>query len=218
MRTDVKSGWVFLGLSFLAFCGLGLEGLVMEAESSIYGTAMKVWTSQQSILHWILTCIIWIAVGALLLLLSKRKMHFDPLLERSSLKLLPAILAVLLFALMIVISYLDWNGLKVIKEFHNLGLVRFFFQYLYYVVETGLVILVIAFSQKAGELWFKNRFIPYGGIFVALTWGLVHMLSKGDVTTGIIAAAGGLIFGVMYLLLGKDLRKAFPIICLSFIL
>ena len=219
MKQDVKQGLGFLGLSFLAFCGLGLEILLaLGLEPLIYGAEMNEWNVAQSIFHWTLTCVVWILVVVLLLILSKKKMGFDPLSEKGPLKLLPTIVAVLLFAFMLVISYLDWNGLKVIKEFQYNGLAKFVFQYLYYIVETCLVVLVIVFSQRAGELWFKNKLIPYGGIFVALTWGLVHTLTKGDLITGIIAAIGGLIFGVMYLLLGKDLRKAFPIICLAFIL
>ncbi len=219
MKTDAKQGWKFLGLSFLTFCALGLELLLaLGIEPLIYGAEMNEWNVTQWILHWILTCAVWIIAGVLLLALSKKKLSYDPLSEKSPLKLLPTISAILLFAFMLVISYMNWNGLKVIKEFQNHGLAKFIFQYLYYIVETFLVVLVIVFAQRAGELWFKNKFIPYGGLFVALTWGLVHTLTKGDVTTGILAAAGGLIFGAMYLLLGKDLRKAFPLICLAFIL
>ena len=219
MSKDGKLAWGFLGMSFLSFCGLGLEVLIMfEIEPRLYGVEVNAWSESQYIMHWIFTCIVWIIVGALLLVLTKKKMKFDPLSIKSSVKLLPAILSFVLFLGMLIISYLGWNGLKILKELNNLGLARFIFQYIYYVVETLLVILIIVFAQKAGELWFKNPLIPYGGIFVALTWGLVHMLTKGDVLTGIIVAIGGLIFGSMYILMGKDLRKAFPLICLAFIL
>ncbi len=214
-----RTGWAFLGMSFLAFCGLGLEGLLaFGIEPPIYGAEMKEWNETQSILHWILTCVVWIAVISLLLLLSKKKMKYEPLSEKSSVTPLPGVIALVLLLFMIIISYLGWNGVKVMKEFQHLGLARFIFQYIYYVVESGLVVLVISFAQKAGELWFNNKFIPYGGIFVALTWGLVHTLTNGSLKTGLIAALAGIIFGVMYLLLGKDLRKAFPLICLAFIL
>ena len=218
MKTDIKQGWGFLGLSFLAFFGLGLEALIaFVIEPLIYGIEMNEWNTTQTILHWIFTCVVWILMGVLLLVLSK-KMSYEPLSERSPFKLLPTIIAVLLFVGMLVISYLDSKGFKVIKEFQYNGPARFVFQYLYYVVETCLVVLVIVFAQRAGELWFKNKLIPYGGIFVALTWGLVHALTQGSLSSGIISALAGLIFGVMYLLMGKDLRKAFPIICLAFIL
>ncbi len=56
------------------------------------------------------------------------------------------------------------NRAKVLKELHYNGWLKFIFQYIYYVFETGLVLLIIVFGQKAFEKWFHNDsrvLIPY---------------------------------------------------------
>jgi hypothetical protein len=67
-------------------------------------------------------------------------------------------------------------------------------------------------------VWFHKEKIPYGGIVVALTWGLVHILSKGSLATGILAAGAGFSFGVTYLLLNRDVRKVYPVLFIMFAL
>ena len=63
---------------------------------------------------------------------------------------------VIIFILMIVFSYIDWNGSKVLKEFRYNGWLKFIFQYIYYVFEVGLVVLIVIFGQKAFEKWFHK--------------------------------------------------------------
>ena len=117
----------------------------------------------------------------------------------------------------LTISYFDWNGSKVIREFYANGPIRFVFQYIYYVFETVLVTLIRIFGQKAFEKWFHRENIPYGGIIVALTWGIGHFFTK-DIWTGIVCMIGGLAFGSVYLLVNRDIRKAFPILWIMFVL
>ncbi len=92
------------------------------------------------------------------------------------------------------------------------------FQYIYYLAEGFLISLIIVFGQKACEKWFHNEKIPYGGIALGLTWGLVHIFTKGSMVIGILSAIGGFMFGTVYLLVNKDYRKALPIITALFIL
>jgi len=67
-----------------------------------------------------------------------------------------------------------------------------------------LVLLIIIFGQTAFEKWFNNNKIPFGGILVALTWGLGHWLSKGSLITGLYTAVGGFVFGSAYLLTRRE--------------
>ena len=64
---------------------------------------------------------------------------------------------------------------------------------------------------------FTNPNIPYGGIIVALTWGVGHFFTK-DVLTGIITMLSGLAFGSVYLLVNRDIKKAYVILWLIFVL
>lgn len=83
--------------------------------------------------------------------------------------------------------------------------------------ETFLVMLILIFGQKAFELWFHNDKIPYGGIVVAITWGIAHFFTK-DIVTGILCMISGFAFGSVYLLVNRDIRKAFPILFIMFAL
>ncbi len=91
-------------------------------------------------------------------------------------------------------------------------------QVLYYLVEMVMVLLIIVFGQYAFEKWFKNDKIPYGGILVALTWGLGHWMSKGSLGTGIYTAVGGFFFGSTYLLTGRNIKLSYLFLCIMFIL
>ncbi|MCM1258280.1 MAG: hypothetical protein NC307_10580 [Roseburia sp.] len=91
------------------------------------------------------------------------------------------------------------------------------FQYIYYIFETVLVTLILVFGQNAFEKWFRRRNIPYGGIIVAITWGIGHFFTK-DISTGIVTMIAGLAFGSVYLLAGRDIRKTYPILWIMFVL
>ena len=117
----------------------------------------------------------------------------------------------------LIISYMSWNGSKVIKEFYANGLIKFIFQYIYYFFETILIVFILIFGQKAFETWFHKENIPYGGIIVAITWGVAHFFTK-DILTGLICIISGLAFGSVYLLVNRDIRKAFPILWIMFVL
>ena len=81
-----------------------------------------------------------------------------------------------------------------------------------------MVLLIIVFGQYAFEKWFKNDKIPYGGILVALTWGLGHWFTKGSLGTGIYTAIGGFVFGSVYLLTRRNIKLSYLFLCIMFIL
>ena len=83
--------------------------------------------------------------------------------------------------------------------------------------ETFLVMLILIFGQKAFEKWFIKTNIPYGGIILAVTWGVGHFITK-DIITGIVTAIMSLAFGSIYLLVNRDIRKAYPILFIMFVL
>lgn len=117
----------------------------------------------------------------------------------------------------LILSYFDWNGNKVIKEFYANDSVKFIFQYIYYIFETILVMLILVFGQNAFEKWFRKQNIPYGGIIVAIRWGIAHFFTK-DIQTGIGTVISGIAFGSVYLLVNRDIRKAYPILWIMFTL
>lgn len=212
------SGIHFLMLALLAFAGIGLEVLLaFGIEPLIYGASLNEWSDTQAIVHWIVTCTLWGAVSFGIVRLAKKKYGFDLFQRGSKLSAWQWVLVVIFMIGSLIVSYVDWNGSKLIREFYANGPVRFVFQYIYYVFETVLVTLILVFGQKAFEKWFHRENIPYGGIIVALTWGIGHFFTK-DIWTGIVCMIGGLAFGSVYLLVNRDIRKAFPILWIMFVL
>lgn len=216
MKKETGLGYIILAL--LSFCGLGIELLyALLLEPIIYGTEIQGWTSTQMICHWIITCISWGVVTVLLLYYVKKKYNWNLFSKKNKVLKKNWLIIIFIFIFLLIVSYLDWAGFKIIKEFNYNGLLKFVFQYIYYFFETMLVILIVVFGQKAFEIWTNNHKIPFGGIVCAATWGLVHVLTKGNILIGLLGALNGLVFGIIYLLVNKDLKKTFFITFLMFI-
>lgn len=211
-------GWDYFCLALFAFAGLGLEGvLAYGLEPVLYGAQMKDWGTWQNILHWIMTCVLWGVISFYLIRLAKRKYEFDLFKKAQPMKIWQWIMAIICVIFMLIVSYLDWNGSKVLIEYRANGLLKFIFQYIYYLFETVLFMLIIVFGQKAFEKWFHKETIPFGGIVVALTWGLAHIFTKGNLLIGLISALGGFFFGVVYLLVNRDIKKTYLLLFIMFV-
>lgn len=217
-NVNVK-GINYLCLALYAFLGLGIEAIyAFLLEPIIYGHQIADWNVIQNIIHWIITCITWGIITWVILKVSKRKYGFDIFISEGKMKLWQWLCIVLCIVFSLTVSYWDWNGFKVVKEFRYNGLLKFVFQYIYYVFETALFTLILVYGQKAFELWFKKKNIPYGGIILALTWGLAHIFTKGSISVGLLSALGGFTYGVVYLLVNRDIKKTFPILFIMFVL
>ncbi len=214
-----KMGWNFLSLAVTAFGGLGIEMLyAFILEPVLFGAQMGSWSDGQSIMHWILTCVTWAAVGIWLVRSAKKNYSLDILSVHGKLQAWQWAAVLAMLAVSVIIQYLDWGGLKFVIEFQRLGAVLFLFQYLYYAFETLLFLMIIVFGQKACELWIGHDKIPYGGIVCGLTWGLGHILSKGGLLIGLHGLLWGILLGTAYLVVNKDIRKAWAVLFLMFVL
>ena len=214
-----KMGWNFLSLAVTAFGGLGIEMLyAFILEPVLFGAQMGSWSDGQSIMHWILTCVTWAAVGIWLVRSAKKNYSLDILSVHGKLQAWQWAAVLAMLAVSVIIQYLDWGGLKLVIEFQRLGAVLFLFQYLYYAFETLLFLMIIVFGQKACELWMGHDKIPYGGIVCGLTWGLGHILSKGGLLIGLHGLLWGILLGTAYLVVNKDIRKAWAVLFLMFVL
>lgn len=213
------TGWDYFSLGMLAFAGLGLEALYAYLlEPMIYGVAMQEWNTSQTIVHWIITCISWGIVGYLLILTSKKKYQFNLFEAADRMTKWQWVAIIFCVVLALVASYIDWKGFKVIREFQHKGLLLFVFQYIYYVFETVLFMLIIIFTQKAFEVWYKRKNIPYGGIICGITWGLAHAFTKGSIWIGLEGIVMGFFLGVTYLLVNRDIKKTYIALFIMFVL
>lgn len=217
-----ESSWMYLLLSVGAFFGLALEGIhAFVWEPLVYGgISLREYNDWQSILHWMITCFTWLGVAYLLIRFARNKLGFDIFAKGESMKPWQWVTTLLSVVFALYISYTDWEGFKIIKEFQNKGWLKFIFQYIYYMVETVLFTLIIVFGQKAFEICTKKRNVPWGGLFCAITWGIVHIISRGylDIQNGLFASLKGFMFGVAYLLANRDFIKSYFILSLMFVL
>lgn len=212
------TGADYLYLALYAFAGIGLELILVGVIEPLFGISMETYTTSQIILHWITICIVWLLAGIFLISLAGKKYNFNLWEHKSRLKGLQYLGIVVCLLVSVGAHYADWGGLKPLLELQRLGMLKFVFQYIYYIVEGFLISLIVIFGQKACETWFKKENIPYGGIILALTWGLMHIVSKGSIMVGLLSAFGGFLYGAAYLVVGKDYRKALPLMCLMFVL
>lgn len=219
-RVGKEAGWKYLLLSLGAFLGLSLEAIHAYGwEPIIYGNiTFREYSTWQAVLHWLITCLTWAAVGFLLVRIAKSRMGFDIWAKKEKMKHWQLVVAFLGIVLAIAMSYFSWDGFKVIKEFQFKDLVKFIFQYIYYMVETAMFLLIIIFGQKALEIWTQKPNVPWGGIICGFTWGAAHIISRGtfDIENGVLSTISGFMFGAAYLLANRDIKKSWLILFLMF--
>lgn len=200
----------YLGYALYAFGGLGIEILLMMLETNLWGISSSKWTILQNVIHWSATCVIW-GVLAFLLLKQVPKQHS---------KIRPINIAVVSLIIFVSIVYTSfvWNGFKPIVEFVNNGFIKFIFQYIYYAFESILILLIIIFGQMLFEKFMGRKTnLPAGSIILALTWGLIHILTQGT-GTGIYACIQSCLFGLVYLALNRSIATSYLAITLMFML
>ena len=212
-------GMDYILLALTAFGGLGMEVLYANLlEPMIYGCGMKEWSTWQTILHWVITCITWALMAWYTVKSAKKDCGFDLFEKSEPIKPWQWMATAGCVAICLISTYFDWGGSKLLIEFQRNGALKFTFQYIYYLFEVVLFMLIIVFGQKAFEVWFKKKNIPYGGIVVALTWGMAHWFTKGSLVAGLYTAFGGFCFGVVYLFLNRNIKWTYVALCIMFIL
>jgi hypothetical protein len=124
-----------------------------------------------------------------------------------------------------------------LEIFEQWGVLIFFAQLIYFTGEMFIMVFLISYIQ--GIATEKGKVAPYGGFFLALTWGASHFIigssltgnvltvfdrklwdvgSLSNTTIGIYYIMISLLMGVIFNLLNKDFRYAFPMAVLLYLL
>ena len=206
-RVDNKE---FLWYSLYSFAGFGLEILLLMIENIF----IKEQTTFTTCFHWGLTAILWGTISFILYKNSKSKLNFD-LVNNNCVGKRNIFFSLVMIIIFLIAKCCFFNSIKSIDEFNNLGIIKFIFQYIYYLFETILILFTISFGQRFFEGISKNKIIPYGGLVLAFTWGLMHILTQ-NMATGIFAFASAILYGIVYLLLNKNTKYSFIGILLMF--
>ncbi|WP_150267512.1 hypothetical protein [Paenibacillus tepidiphilus] len=205
----------YLALGLYAFAGFGFEVVLSMLLPSILGVGSSEYTLIHHCIHWVLTCILWGSMALFLIRLSRKKYAFDIMKLNEAPDSKGWLLAVVTSVAAIAVTTIVWGGFKPVQEYK--GIIESVVQNIYYLFEAALILLTIAFGQKFGETLLKRGSLPYGGIFLALTWGLIHILLQGSLT-GVYAFFMSILYGTVYILLNKNTRYSYLMIAIIFIL
>ncbi|SJZ74288.1 hypothetical protein [Anaerorhabdus furcosa] len=212
--------WDYLNYAMLAFLGLGLEmGLLLFVEPFIFsGTITSQYSSLQKIIHWVATMFLWVGMIVYIIVDLKKVKKFDVFnYTKPSYK--GIVVSIILVIICIGMNYYDWHTLKIMAEFQSKSFILFLFQYLYYFVEIGLVLLILICGQAFFEENFQQREgVPYGGLVLCFTWGIVHYLSKGSLSTAMAVMIYSILFGLIYTNMKKNTLWTYLLILLAFII
>ena len=173
MVREVK--WTkYLWLSLLSFAAFMLEYLsIFGIEVIFLHVDIQNYTAHQRSIHCIIMVFMWAFFIGALLLYSRKQYHF-PVRgnKRDIISLKNWIVTLACFIGCKIMTFIDWHTLKIIGEAQGKTVFQFCTQYLYYIFEVVLVVLIIIYGQKALETLLKKEIlIPFGGIILAMTWG-----------------------------------------------
>lgn len=195
-------------------------------EQAVYPLFMKVEPQWLSIALFII-CYTYVFYGlAIIVHIRWRKKIGDPIIRKQEKLNWKAIIIVLIIgvvfrrleSLVLGASQLPMLISEIIGYIKNLsplwmGIAGLVLRELYYVFEFTLVTCIVDCAQKTGEKLGWSSRIPWGGIFLGLTWGLIHIISKGSIETGIACLLLSLVVGSVYLYFGK--KPAYAWLCVA---
>ena len=223
MVREVK--WTkYLWLSLLSFGAFMLEYLsIFVIEVTFLHIDIQNNTMQQRSIHCIIMVFMWAFFIGILLFFSRKYYHFPERgNNRNKISLKNWIVTLACFIGCKIITFIDWHTLKFVGETQGKTVFQFCVQYLYYLFEVMLVILIIIYGQKAIEtLLKKENPIPFGGIILALTWGAFHFVSRGvglEIWNGISTIIFSVLSGVMYLRLNRKYLYSYLFIAMGYLL
>lgn len=200
-------------LSFLFLC---LDIVLAFCESIIYKAVITDLSHDQLITHWKMIIVLWSLSALAIIFYGRRYCNYNAFTAQFK----PARKASILgFSIPIgcitalTVIYGKPGFVRLVTKAPDLAV----FQYAYAAFEMLLAALLISFAQKGFDAAGVNPRIPTGGIALAVSWGLIHYLTKGSWSVALIVSTFAIVYGIIHNLLGKDLRKSWPLMYLLFI-
>ncbi len=204
-----KCATTFGVLGFICLLGLCFEFVIILFEQFIYDKTYNKFTITESITHWLIISGLWGILGLVLFYISARVYNFN----FSKKKNLPSergwIVAVLLFLTSFGLKFRIYGGWKPATDFMQSGWFQFIFQYIYYLFQAVIILIMVIFTQEATDRALKThklkfRHIPWGGIILAATWGAVHLVTEANFTVAIYYIILSLLAGAAHLAVNKN--------------
>ncbi|MDO5151501.1 MAG: hypothetical protein Q4D76_19285 [Oscillospiraceae bacterium] len=214
----------YFWLSLLSFGAFMLEYLsIFLIEAMLLDVDIQNYTAHQRSVHCIIMVFMWAVFIGVLLLFSKKHCHFPTRgNQEDKISLKNWIVTFVCFIGCKILTFIDWHTLKVIGEAQGKTIFQFCAQYLYYIFEVMLVTLIVIYGQKAVETFLKKESsIPFGGIILAMTWGIFHFVSRGvgiEIWNGISTMIFSVLSGEIYLKLNRRWLHSYLFIAMGYLL
>ena len=219
-------------LAFIVFAFLGSEFIVLILSTIVDGRSLDQYGSWPvnwygAVFHWSVTIFIWGLAALFFSMWAAKKQVFSELIsfKINSKVLIYTVASVVIVILAAIIEnrltgaripqiYSEYLGFQ--NMYGGNALVVTLFQNIYYIFEMVLVLIMLVFFQKAGELWFKWEKVPWGSIGIMLTWGLIHFISHPEGALGVTIWA--IVPGLMYIISKKSFYPVYALLLLGFII
>jgi hypothetical protein len=232
MSGDSVRAWRYLLLAVLTFLLLGADMASVVVAKLLDGRSASdpgLWSA-----HWyatvggfICSVVIWSLWIGVLLAWSRRRDIFGSLISVQAGSRAFAILlagAVVLGGMGLIEARTsgghfpsrtgEYQGF--VKLYAGHGLVVTIFQYLYYVLESAMIVALLSLFQRAFEKWTHHALVPWGGIALALSWGAGHLGTHPEEVILIMLIA--LLYGVVFVLAEKSGPATLALVYLGFVL
>ena len=226
-----EGGWKFALVAILAFLLLAVDVVSVFAAKVLDGRPL----SDPAVFgtHWYVTACaflcsatVWLISAAVIIRWARRRGVLDALfsLRRDRREWLVFGLGVVALVLIarLEASASGWAWLSLVREYRGFerlypghGAAVTAFQFLYYLLESSMVVLILAAWQRAGELWTGLRLVPWGGFGLTLTWGAAHFASHPQGALAVVVTA--LIFGLVFVGVRKSAPLGLATVWLAFI-
>lgn len=103
-----------------------------------------------------------------------------------------------------------------VRLYGDRGMAVTVFQYLYYLLESAMVLALVSLFQRAGEKRMRHALVPWGGIALSLSWGLAHLGTHPEGAAIVMLIA--LIYGVAFVMAEKSAPATLALVYLGFVL
>jgi hypothetical protein len=232
MSNDPIPAWRYLLLAVLTFLLLGADMVSVVVAKLLDGRAAsdpRLWSN-----HWYATVggflcsvVMWSVWVSALVAWSKRRGVLASLLGEKADTRATAVLvagAVVLAGLGVMEAHMSGGGFPSIaaeyqgflRKYAGHGLVVTIFQYFYYLLESAMVVALLALVQRAFERWTHRPRVPWGGIALALSWGAAHLGTHPQGAVIIVLIA--LLYGIAFVAARKNGPATLALVYLGFVL
>ena len=203
-RYQIKSSSFFM-MGVICLIGFLTEYIILQLEQALYNKHYYSFTITESNMHWIIVCVRWGLIGLMMFYVTVRMYSFDLSKKRNAPKKRGIAACLLLAAASVFLKLYVYGGWRIQLDIITSGWFQSIFQYVYYFFEIILATITIAILQEWCESFCKNKNLPYGGIIFALTWGVSHIITQGNLLVGICYILLALMFGMAFLFMNKNL-------------